>query len=73
MRNLIHSTVQDVSKKEKIGYKVLTSALNRQINQKVNWDEYKNLDIIGIDEISMKKGHKSYVTIVSARNKQGDL
>jgi len=35
MRNLIHSTVQDVSKKEKIGYKVLTSALNRQINQKV--------------------------------------
>lgn len=73
MRNLIHSTIQDVSKKEKIGYKVLTSALNRQINQKVNWDEYKNLDIIGIDEISMKKGHKSYVTIVSARNKQGDL
>lgn len=30
MRNLIHSTVQDVSKKEKIGYKVLTSALNRK-------------------------------------------
>ena len=73
MRNLIHSTVQDVSKKEKIGYKILTSALNRQINQKVNWDEYKNLDIIGIDEISIKKGYKSYVTIVSSRNKQGDL
>lgn len=73
MRNLIHSTLQDVSKKEKIGYKVLASALNRQINQKVDWEEYKNLDVIGIDEISMKKGHKSYVTIVSARNKQGDL
>jgi transposase len=73
MRNLIHSTVQDVSKKEKVGYKVLTAALNRQINQKVDWAEYKNLDIIGIDEISMKKGHKSYVTIVSVRNKQGNL
>ena len=73
MRNLIHSTVQDVSKKEKIGYKVLTAALNRQIKQTVDWGEYKNLDIIGIDEISMKKGYQSYVTIVSSRNKQGDL
>jgi len=73
MRNLIHSMVQDVAKKDGIGYKALTAALNRQINQKVDWDEYKNLDTIGIDEISMKKGYKSYVTIVSSHNKQGDL
>ena len=73
MRNLIHSTVQDVSKKEKLGYKALTTALNRQINQQVNWDEYKNLNTIGIDEISMKKGHQSYVTIISARNQKEDL
>ena len=73
MRNLIHSTVQDVSKKEKIGYKALTTALNRQINQQVNWDEYKNLNTIGIDEISMKKGHQSYVTIISARDKKENL
>lgn len=73
MRNLIHSTVQDVSKKEKISYKVLTSVLKIQINQKVNWDEYQNLNIIGIDEISLKKGHNSYVTIVSVRNKNEDL
>ncbi len=73
MRNLIHSTVQDVSKKEKIGYKALTSALNRQINQQVNWDEYENLNTIGIDEISMKKGHQSYVTIISTRDKKEDL
>ena len=73
MRNLIHSTVQDVSKKEKVGYKALTSALDRQINQRVNWDEYKDLDTIGIDEISMKKGYKSYITIVSSRNKKNEL
>jgi len=73
MRNLIHSTVQDVSKKEKLGYKALTTALNRQINQQVNWDEYKNLNTIGIDEISMKKGHQSYVTIISVRNQKDDL
>jgi transposase len=73
MRNLIHSTVQDVSKKEKIGYKALTSTLDRQINQQVNWSEYKNLNTLGIDEISMKKGHQSYVTIVSSRSKNEDL
>ena len=73
MRILIHSTVQDVSRKEKIGYKVINSALNRQINQRVDWNEYKDLNVIGIDEISMKKGHKSYVTIVSTGNKEGDL
>ena len=60
-------------KKEKIGYKALTTALNRQINQQVNWDEYKNLNTIGIDEISMKKGHQSYVTIISARDKKENL
>jgi len=69
MRNLIHSTVQDVSKKEKIGYKILNSALNRQINQKVNWDEYKNLDIIGIDEISIKKGYNSTIKFFTSRIK----
>jgi len=73
MRNLIHSTIQDVSKKEKIGYKVLTSVLDRQINQEVDWGEHKNINTLGIDEISMKKGYKSYVTIISARNKQNDL
>ena len=56
-----------------MGYKALTSALDRQINKQVNWGEYKDLGTIGIDEISMKKGYKSYVTIVSSRNKENEL
>ena len=73
LRSLIHSTIQDVSRKEKIGYKVINSVVNRQINNQVDWNEYSSLSTIGIDEISMKKGYKSFVTIISTRTKHGDL
>jgi len=73
LRNLIHSTIQDVSRKEGIGYKALSSLVNRQINKRVNWDEYDSLTTLGIDEISMKKGYRSFVSVVSGRTKSGDL
>ncbi|MCP4924234.1 MAG: ISL3 family transposase, partial [bacterium] len=73
LRRLIHSTVQDVSRKQGVGYKALTSSLNRQIHRSVNWSEYRDLETLGIDEIAMKKGHDSYVTIVSVRTKSDTL
>lgn len=72
-RKIIGSTVEDVSKKESINYKVVESALNRMVETKVDWANYKDLTTIGIDEISLRKGHKDYVTIVSAKNKKGKL
>lgn len=71
--NLINSTVQDLSRKYKIGYKELTSLVDRHIDDQVNWSLYEELTTIGIDEISMKKGHKSFITIISARTKSGNL
>lgn len=73
MRNLIHSTVQDVSRKERVSYETVVSALDRQVQQVVDWSEYDNLDVLGIDEIAMKKGYQDYVTIVSVRTKAGEL
>lgn len=73
MRSLIHSTVQDVSLKEGLSYKTVVAAIDRQVNKRVDWSEYENLETMGIDEISMKKGHQNYVTIVSARAKSGEL
>ncbi len=73
MRNIIHSTIQDVSRKEDISYKSLALTIQRNIGHKVDWSCYKNLDTIGIDEISLKKGHRDFVTIVSAKTKSGDL
>lgn len=73
MRSLINSTVSDVAKKEKIGYKALVSMIDRQINTGVDWSNYDDLDTLGIDEISTKKGHQYFVTIVSVVTTQGDL
>jgi transposase len=68
-RCLINSTIEDVSRKENIGQRVIQSALNRLVNKKVNWDNIHNLNTIGIDEIALKKGHDSYITIISTKEK----
>lgn len=67
MRCLINSTIADVERKENIGERVIENILNRQVEKEVNWDKYKELNTIGIDEISIRKGHASYVTVVSAK------
>ena len=72
-RQLIHSTVEDVSKKEKISYDVVESALNREVRKTVDWSEYKDLTTLGIDEIALRKGQNDYVTIISTKTKEGHL
>jgi transposase len=67
MRQLIHSTVEDVSKKEEIGYSKLSLALDKEIATEVDWNRYASLKILGIDEIAIKKGHKDYVTVISTK------
>ncbi len=72
-RSLIHSTVEDVSRKETISYDLVESALNRGVEVTVNWSEYKDLETIGIDEIALKKGQNDYLTIISVKGKNGGL
>lgn len=72
-RQIIHSTVEDVSRKERINYKIIESALHRGVKKEVDWSSYKDLSTIGIDEISLLKGHQDYVVIVSAKDKKGVL
>ena len=66
MRCLINSTVEDVAKKSKIGYQIVESILERQVDKKTDWARIDNLETTGIDEIAIKKGHHSYFTVVSA-------
>ena len=68
MRSLIHSTIADVSIKEKLGHKVIQAALDRLVAGHVDWNDFKSLDTLGIDEIALKKGHDEYMTIISARS-----
>ena len=51
---LINSTIEDASKKCKIGYQIVESVLHHQIEKKTDWAKIGNLDTIGIDEIAIK-------------------
>lgn len=70
--NLVNSTVADVSIKEKIGYEAVMGIIDRHVSEEVDWNDFKELEIIGLDEIALKKGHKDYVTVVSTRSAEGD-
>ena len=73
MKQLIGSSVADVSAKERIGYDAVLGILQRQVPSEVNWDEIDNLGTIGIDEVATKKGHKGYKAIITARQDDGTL
>lgn len=65
MLQLIGSTLTDVSKKESLTEEVLQSVIDRYPLSSVNWKSIKRIGLLGIDEISLKKGHQDYVTLIS--------
>ncbi len=67
---LVNSTIQDVSVKEAIGYDAIMGVLNRHIRDKVDWNQVDDLDEIGLDEVSLKKGHREFVTIITGRTQE---
>jgi transposase len=73
LKQLVNSTIEDVSLKEHIGYDAVVGALNRQLDVTINWDEIDNLHTVGIDEIALKKGHKEYAAIVSVKQASGKI
>jgi transposase len=64
--SLINSTVKDVSLKNDIGYDAVEGIVDRYFKNEVDWNTINTINVIGIDEISIKKGHRDFVTIVSA-------
>lgn len=64
---LVNSTVSDEAHKENLTIDEVQGIIDRHINKEVNWDLYDNIEVLGFDEISCKKGHKDFVTIVTAR------
>ena len=64
---LVNATVEDVSIKEGVAYDCVLGVLERRISARVDWGQYTALGVIGIDEIALKKGHRNFVVIVTAR------
>src|SRR5262245_55255917 len=65
--SLVNSTVQDTSIKDDIGYEAIMGIIDRYIERNINWEEVPRLDVLGLDEISLKKGHRDFVAIITGR------
>ena len=66
MLSLINSTIQDVGIKNDVGPDAIAGILDRHVQAQVNWTKIRSLGVIGIDEISMRKGHRDFVVIITA-------
>ena len=73
MLQLVNSTVEDVRRKEQAGYDAVEGAIARCVNDSVNWDEFMELQTIGIDEIAMRRGHGNFVAIITTQQADGHV
>jgi transposase len=62
---LVNSTVQDISVKEDIGYEAIMGIIDRHMERDIHWQDVARLDVLGLDEISLKKGHRAFVAIIT--------
>jgi transposase len=69
---LVNSTIQDVAHKHSVSYDLVRGVLKRYVRGEVAWSKIKVLRILGLDEISLLKGHRDFVTIVSAQDENGE-
>lgn len=66
--SVINSTIVDVSIKEKLTEDCVYGIINRHVENEVSWSTINHIGVLGIDEISLKKGYQDYVTIVTCRH-----
>lgn len=69
--SLVNSTVEDVRIKESLGYEAVMGIIDRHVRQKVEWSEFTDVPIVGVDEIALKKGHRDYVAVITTRLANG--
>jgi transposase len=70
---LVNSTVTDVVAKEDVSYDALLGILDRWIATTVDWPSLEPFTVLGIDEIALRKGHRDFVAVLSAKTATGRL
>jgi transposase len=70
---LIGSTLTDVARKEQVTYDAVLGALRRPIAAAVSWEELEQLEVLGLDEIALKKGQRDFVVLVTTRQAEDQL
>ncbi len=62
---LVNSTLQDVSRKEALGYAAVRGAVQRCVRSHIDWSTVTELGVLGLDEIALLKGRQHYRAILS--------
>ena len=65
LKFLVNSTVVDVARELDISEETVTGVLDRGVTTKVDWSKFERIEILGIDEIALKKGHRDYVVLIT--------
>jgi transposase len=70
---VVHATLEDVSIKEGLSYEKVAGVLERRIEARVDWTQMADIEVLGLDEIALKKGQGNYVTLVTGRFRDGEI
>lgn len=64
---LVNSTVADVSRKEGVDYHMVEALVEHYIDTEIDYSTIDELGVLGLDEVSLKKGYRDFVTLISYR------
>lgn len=67
MLELVNSTISDVAIKNSLTEKQIQGIIDRHMSGEVDWSQFTMLGVLGIDEISLRKGRKDFITIITSR------
>jgi transposase len=56
-----------------LSYDCVTGVLERRIETKVDWTTIAEIEILGPDEIALRKGQEHYVTLVMGRFRDREI
>ena len=65
--DLVNSTIKDVALKNHTTEKMIQGIVDRNIAGQVDWSTFCTLGTLGIDEITLLKGRKNFVSIITSR------
>jgi transposase len=71
LRILVNSTVSDVSCKLNVSEAIVSGILDRWMETSIDWETVEQIEVIGIDEIALKRGHRDFVALVTTPTPQG--
>src|SRR5919198_3595229 len=72
-RLLSNATVADAARKLGVSEEAIDGILDRWIERAVDWDAWERLGVLGLDEIALKRGHRDFVTLVTAPLEAGGV